>query len=174
MKTRLLRAPFNFTKGKMASTPGAQVDLMTLQLPQLNMLKEEVEQEIEMLQTSLQQLKMAQSRFLESSDSIGKLKPEDDGKQILVPLTSSLYVPGNLSDVNSVLIDIGTGYYVEKTLPQAKDYMKRKIEFVTKQMEKVQPILIEKSKMRQIVGEVMNIKIQAEMSSRQQAQAAKS
>ena len=28
----------------MASPSGAQVDLMTLQLPQLNMLKEEVEQ----------------------------------------------------------------------------------------------------------------------------------
>ena len=36
-----------------------------------------------------------------------------------------------------------------QSLSQAKDYMKRKIIFVTKQMEKVQPILMEKSKMRQ-------------------------
>ena len=33
-----------------------------------------------MLQNSLQQLKVAQGRFVESSESIGKLKPEDDGK----------------------------------------------------------------------------------------------
>ena len=36
------------------------------------------------------------------------------GKQILVPLTSSLYVPGNLKDAGKVLVDVGTGYYVEK------------------------------------------------------------
>lgn len=159
----------------MASQPGAQqVDLMQLQLPQLNMLKEELEQEVDMLQSSLQQLKIAQNRFVESSDSIGKLKKEDGGKEILVPLTSSLYVPGQMKDVDNVMIDIGTGYYVEMSLSQAKDYMKRKIIFVTKQMEKVQPILMEKSKMRQIVGEVMNIKIQQSQMSNKQQQAAKS
>jgi hypothetical protein len=31
-----------------------------------------------------------------------------------VPLTSSLYVPGRLLDVENVLIDIGTGYYIQK------------------------------------------------------------
>lgn len=35
-------------------------------------------------------------------------------KEMLVPLTSSLYVPGKLSDVHNVLVDVGTGYYVEK------------------------------------------------------------
>ena len=32
---------------------------------------------------------------------------------MLVPLTESLYVPGTLDDAHKVLIDIGTGYYVE-------------------------------------------------------------
>lgn len=35
-------------------------------------------------------------------------------KAILVPLTTSLYVPGTLADSNNVLVEIGTGYYVEK------------------------------------------------------------
>nr|XP_054771078.1 prefoldin subunit 5-like [Lytechinus pictus] len=92
-------------------------------------------------------------------------------KEMLVPLTSSLYVPGKLQDVNNVLIDIGTGYYVEKSLEEAKKYFKRKVDFVTKQMEKVQPVLIEKSKMRQVVTEVMNMKIQAQMAQMQSQQA---
>ncbi|XP_071479694.1 prefoldin subunit 5-like, partial [Diadema antillarum] len=96
------------------SEGGQQVDLMQLQLPQLNVLKEQLDQEVEMMQSSLQQLKIAQSRFVESSESIGKLNSDNDGKEMLVPLTSSLYVPGKLQDVNNVLIDIGTGYYVEK------------------------------------------------------------
>lgn len=48
------------------------------------------------------------------------------GKEILVPLTTSLYVPGRLStgggggdgkggkEKAMVIVDIGTGYYVEK------------------------------------------------------------
>lgn len=36
------------------------------------------------------------------------------GKEVLVPLTSSLYVPGKLADTDMVVVDIGTGYYVRK------------------------------------------------------------
>ena len=32
---------------------------------------------------------------------------------MLVPLTQSLYAPGSLGDTGKVLIDIGTGYFVE-------------------------------------------------------------
>ena len=35
-------------------------------------------------------------------------------KTILVPLTSSLYVPGKLQGVENVIVDVGTGYYVQK------------------------------------------------------------
>jgi len=36
------------------------------------------------------------------------------GKPILVPLTTSLYVPGTLADAENVIVDVGTGFYVEK------------------------------------------------------------
>ena len=36
------------------------------------------------------------------------------GKAVLVPLTSSLYVPGTLKNPGRVLVDIGTGYFVEQ------------------------------------------------------------
>lgn len=32
----------------------------------------------------------------------------------MVPLTSSLYVPGTLADSENVIVDVGTGFYVEK------------------------------------------------------------
>ena len=35
-------------------------------------------------------------------------------KPILVPLTTSLYVPGTLADPENVIVDVGTGFYVEK------------------------------------------------------------
>ncbi|KAG6997828.1 hypothetical protein G7Y79_00037g073460 [Physcia stellaris] len=36
------------------------------------------------------------------------------GKALLVPLTPSLYVPGTLASTETVLVDVGTGFYVEK------------------------------------------------------------
>lgn len=46
---------------------------------------------------------------------VGSAKKGTQGKdEILVPLTSSLYVKGRLTDREHVLVDVGTGYYVEK------------------------------------------------------------
>ena len=36
----------------------------------------------------------------------------------MAPVTGSLYVPGTLGDVDSIIVDIGTGYYV-KVSPHA-------------------------------------------------------
>lgn len=35
-------------------------------------------------------------------------------KEILVPLTNSLYVPGKLKKTDTVIVDVGTGYFIEK------------------------------------------------------------
>ena len=83
-----------------------------------------------------------------------------------------MYVPGKLSDSDKVLVDIGTGYYVEKVHGQffelvlvsrfllftlltaqcrdeAKEFFQRKIDFVTKNLEKMQQVLMEKHKMKE-------------------------
>lgn len=49
------------------------------------------------------------------------------GTEILVPLTQSMYVPGRIADAGKVLIDIGTGYFVEKSIPKAKEYLDRRV-----------------------------------------------
>lgn len=35
------------------------------------------------------------------------------GQPLMLPLTQSLYVSGTVANVDQVLVDIGTGYYVE-------------------------------------------------------------
>lgn len=65
-------------------------------------------------QDSLQTLKIAQGKFMESGECVEKMTPECKGKSILVPLTGSMYIPGEISDTEHVLIDIGTGYYAQK------------------------------------------------------------
>ncbi|XP_012587703.1 PREDICTED: prefoldin subunit 5 isoform X1 [Condylura cristata] len=125
------------------------VNITELNLPQLEMLKNQLDQEVEFLSTSIAQLKVVQTKYVEAKDCLNVLNKSNEGKELLVPLTSSMYVPGKLHDVEHVLIDVGTGYYVEKTAEDAKEFFKRKIDFLTKQMEKIQPALQEKHAMKQ-------------------------
>jgi len=46
--------------------------------------------------------------------------PETEKKSILVPLTNSLYVRGALTQPDRVLVDIGTGFYVEKVTERSR------------------------------------------------------
>ncbi|XP_040196620.1 prefoldin subunit 5 [Rana temporaria] len=136
------------------------VNITELSLPQLEGLKSQLDQEVEFLSSSIAQLKVVQTKFVEAKECLNILHKSNEGKQILVPLTSSMYVPGTLSNVSNVLVDVGTGYYVEKTAEDAKAFFKRKIDFLTKQIEKIQPALQEKHGMKQAVIEMMSIKIQ--------------
>ncbi|XP_067132696.1 prefoldin subunit 5 [Centruroides vittatus] len=153
----------------MAGGKPQAIDITTLGLPQLTQLKQQLDQEIDLFGTSLQQLKIAQTKYQESGECVEKLTPETEGKEMLVPLTTSMYVPGNIVDVNKVIVDIGTGYFVEKDIPSAKDYFKRKINFVTQQMEKIQRLANEKITMRDAVIEIMEGKLQATLAAQQMA-----
>lgn len=151
----------------MAGGKPQTIDINSLGLQQLTQLKQQLDQEIDLFGTSLQQLKIAQTKYQESGECVEKLTPETEGKEMLVPLTTSMYVPGNLVDVNKVIVDVGTGYFVEKDVPSAKDYFKRKINFVTQQMEKIQRLANEKITMRDAVIEIMEAKLQATLAAQQ-------
>jgi prefoldin alpha subunit len=71
-----------------------------------------------------------------------------------------MYVPGKLVDTEKVLVDIGTGYFAEKNISEAKEYFKRRVSYVTEQMEKIQVIAQEKSKIREVTIDVMEMKLQ--------------
>lgn len=40
-------------------------------------------------------------------------------KEIMVPLTSSLYVPGIMSEDKNVLVEAGAGYFIERPIDKA-------------------------------------------------------
>ncbi|KAJ2947429.1 hypothetical protein O0L34_g17207 [Tuta absoluta] len=154
-----------------APAPGMhQIDLSKLNLHQLAQLKQQLDQELNVFQDSLQTLKIAQGKFVESGESVEKITPDTKGKTVLVPLTGSMYVPGSIADTDNVIIDIGTGYYAQKDIEGAKDYFKRKVQFVSEQMEKIQMMGMEKSKVREAICMMMEMKMQQQ----QQAQKAAS
>ena len=75
-----------------------------------------------------------------------------------------MYVPGQLVNPDKVVVDIGTGYYVEKSSKNAQEYFSRKVKFVTENMERVQAIGNEKAKIRELVMDVMQEKLRAQFS----------
>ncbi|XP_003701275.1 prefoldin 5 [Megachile rotundata] len=140
-----------------------QIDLTTLNLQQLTILKQQLDKELGVFQDSLQTLKIAQTKFQESGSCLEKITPAMEGNEILVPLTGSMYVVGKLADTNNVLIDIGTGYYAQKNVTDAKDYFDRRVAYVTEQMEKIQQLGLEKSKVRDATADVIEMKLDDQM-----------
>jgi len=135
--------------------------LPNLNLQQLTMFKQQLDQELGVFQDSLHTLKIAQSRFQESGSCLEKITSNTEGSDVLVPLTGSMYVTGKLADANNVIVDIGTGYYAEKNIDDAKNYFKRKVEYVTEQMEKIQQVGVERTKLREATMDIIEAKIQS-------------
>ena len=63
---------------------------------------------------SYSQLKLARSKYTGSQEALKEMKSENDNKPLLIPLTNSLYHTARLTQVDKVVVDIGTGYFVEK------------------------------------------------------------
>jgi len=81
-------------------------------------------QEMTNIQDSLSTLHGCKAKYAGSKEALETFHSDWENREILVPLTSSMYVPGRVKDLNNFVIDIGTGYYIEKVL---LEYLKRTI-----------------------------------------------
>uniref|UniRef100_A0AAX7UUX9 Prefoldin subunit 5 n=1 Tax=Astatotilapia calliptera TaxID=8154 RepID=A0AAX7UUX9_ASTCA len=75
----------------------------------------------------------------------------------------------NLTDLSLPQLE-GLKTQLDQNVEDSKAFFKRKIDFLTKQIEKIQPALQEKHAMKQAVIEVMNMKIQQLQQSQQASQ----
>ncbi|MCJ1458758.1 subunit of tubulin prefoldin [Mycoblastus sanguinarius] len=146
-----------------AQAPQPQtIDLATVPTPQLNSLKTQLSQELQHLTTSFQQLKAAQVKFRDCGGSVRDGLGRGQGTPVLVPLTPSLYVPGKLASTDTVLVDIGTGFYVEKTPPAARDFYSRKVEELGRNLLDLERIVQGKQGNLSVVEDVLRQKVISE------------
>ena len=94
-----------------ASDPGVDITKCTPQ--QLTDLGKAIETELGQLTQSYNQLMMGVRKFQESKEVLVYLKDYGKGKEVMVPLTSSLYVPGVMEDAENVLVEVGASYFIE-------------------------------------------------------------
>ncbi|XP_042380338.1 uncharacterized protein LOC121972768 [Zingiber officinale] len=88
-------------------------DLKKLSLDQLKAVKEQSDLEVNLLEDSLKKISVAAARLEAAASALDDLFLRPKGKKTLVPLTASLYVSGTLDDSEKILVDVGTGYFIE-------------------------------------------------------------
>ena len=57
---------------------------------------------------------MGVRKFQESGEVLDYLKTYGNKKEVMVPLTSSLYVPGVIEEEDKVLVEVGASYFIEQ------------------------------------------------------------
>ncbi|KAK3696564.1 subunit of tubulin prefoldin [Vermiconidia calcicola] len=139
---------------------GQQIDISSLSAQQLSQVKKQLDDEVQHLTNSYQSLKRAQAKFRECVANVksGVAESTKD-KPILVPLTSSLYVPGKLADTKHVLVDVGTGFYVEKTTADAEKFYNGKVEELGSNIKELENIANGKAQNLRMVEEVLRQKM---------------
>ncbi|KAL4886594.1 Prefoldin [Aspergillus karnatakaensis] len=151
-----------------SDTPPNAVNINSLSAAQLRSLQTRLSTELEHLTSSHAKLRAAQSRFRDCVRSInegvvGSEKKGTAGKdEILVPLTSSLYVKGKLADREKVLVDVGTGYYVEKSTAKAVEFYEAKVKELETNLGELEKLVQTKSSQQRLFEDALRQKLMSE------------
>ncbi|KAI2616462.1 Prefoldin alpha subunit [Hypomontagnella submonticulosa] len=146
----------------MASGNSETINLDTLSAQQLSQVKKQLDEELEHLTSSFAQLHAAQSKFRECLRCVqdkNKAPALREDNSILVPLTNSLYVRGTLASASHVVVDIGTGFYVEKEVKSAADFYENKVNEVGASVKDLEAIVQGKTNNVRVVEEVLRQKL---------------
>ena len=138
-----------------------EVDITKIAPKQLQELGKAIEEEVKQLTQHYSSLIAAIRKFNESKGVLAYMEQRGADKQIMVPLTSSLYVPGVMSDADNVLIEAGAGYFIEKNVKQATDYCDRKSKTLQESGNKVAELIQHKKMQLQKVQSEFNKRMQA-------------
>ncbi|KAI0172364.1 Prefoldin alpha subunit [Hypoxylon sp. FL1284] len=146
----------------MANGNNESINLDTLSAQQLSQVKKQLDEELEHLTSSFAQLHAAQSKFRECLRCVqdkNKSPALRENNSILVPLTNSLYVGGTLSSASHVIVDVGTGFYVEKEVTSAADFYQNKVGEVGASIKDLETIVQAKTSNVRVVEEVLRQKM---------------
>jgi len=88
----------------------------------------------------------------------------------MIPLTESLYAPGKIVDPNKILVELGAGFFVEKSAEDALKVLERKYKVVDKNTENVMSAIEVSSRNVQALNQAMQGKMM-EIQAKQAGQA---
>ena len=136
------------------------VDPRTLSLQQLAAIRKQLKTELDHLSESFQKLRVAQAKFVDCEHSVKQAAASgNENRELLVPLTASLYVPGKMIDPQKFLVDVGTDFHVEKTAEEALKFFDQKVEQLNKNLVDLDAIVQEKMTLMLTLDETFKGKV---------------
>ncbi len=129
-----------------------EVPIEKLTIEQLNYVGQQIEKEIKNYSQYYSSLRAVNNKYLDNKEYIKQLKEYKD-KEILVPMTSSLYIPGKCSDVKKLTVEIGANFFVETTVEKALKFCDRKLENLKVNMENIDKLIQEKNDQLNVVNQ---------------------
>ena len=97
-----------------------EIRKLSVELRYLEQTAEAVQQRVNMVNTVIADLTYA-NMTLEGVEN------EKEGAELLVPIGGSSYVKAKLSTTDRIIVGMGAGVSVEKTLPEAKELVKKRL-----------------------------------------------
>jgi len=97
-----------------------------------------LEQTAESLQQRINMMNAAQTDLAYANMTLDGIKDEKDNAELLVPIGGSSYINVKLANVDKVLVGMGAGVSVEKTLPETKKIVKDRLLELQKTMTSAQ------------------------------------
>jgi len=93
------------------------VPVTQLTVEQLGHVRQTTEREIEMLMTKIGELNVAHQKLTASRECATFMGESSTPQPVLVPLTTSIYVPGVIQNPSELMVDVGTGYFISVRVP---------------------------------------------------------
>ena len=97
-----------------------------------------LEQTAETLQQRITMLNAAITDLTYANMTLDGMEKEEENAELLIPIGGSSYIKVKLAESNKVVIGLGSGVSVEKTLNEAKNMVKERLDELEKTMVSAQ------------------------------------
>jgi len=97
-----------------------------------------LEQTAETLQQRISMMNAAMTDLAYASMTLDGIEQEKEDAALLVPIGGSAYIKVKLANPDKVVVGMGAGVSVEKTLPEAKEIVKERLGELEKTMRSAQ------------------------------------
>ncbi|KAG5479067.1 hypothetical protein LSCM1_02911 [Leishmania martiniquensis] len=135
------------------------INVYQLPIEQLEGLKEQLDNDMRSLGAAYDGLYSGRSRYQNNRDVVDQYRivcenaaRTEAAQEVLVCMTSSLFVRGTVVPSDKVLVDVGTGYFLEQSIEHAKRYFVSRAAQIKESMDQVeQTISMKQRQQNQVI-----------------------
>eukprot|EP00924_Labyrinthula_sp_SR-Ha-C_P001585 snap_masked-scaffold_18-processed-gene-2.47-mRNA-1 protein AED:0.10 eAED:0.10 QI:0/-1/0/1/-1/1/1/0/154 len=138
-----------------------QVNLASLSIEQLRQLFQQLRQEQKVGGNNLVQLNVALNKLNQSKIALDNLNTSTE-KDVLCPLSNSMYIPAKIKTTKEVSIELGSGFFVKKNIKEGKEFFDRKLKMVEATLQAAEKEMMAKRSQMENIQAILRYKIQEE------------